>query len=114
TCWLVNTGWTGGAYGTGNRMPIKATRTLLSAALDGTLNEAQFRVDDNFGFEVPVSVDGIEDVILTPRQTWADPFAYDEQAAQLKQMFADNFVQFEDSVDADIMAAAPVFRDAAE
>ncbi|MEM1366249.1 MAG: phosphoenolpyruvate carboxykinase [Pseudomonadota bacterium] len=114
TCWLVNTGWTGGAYGTGNRMPIKATRTLLSAALDGTLNEAQFRVDENFGFEVPVSVDGIDDVILTPRQTWADPFAYDEQAAKLKQMFTENFVQFEDAVDAEVMAAAPVFRDAAE
>jgi phosphoenolpyruvate carboxykinase (ATP) len=114
TCWLVNTGWTGGAYGVGNRMPIKATRTLLTAALDGSLNNAQFRVDENFGFEVPVSVDGIEDRILTPRDTWEDVLAYDEQAAKLKHMFSDNFVQFEDAVDADILDAAPVFRQAAE
>ncbi|MEN0087428.1 MAG: phosphoenolpyruvate carboxykinase [Pseudomonadota bacterium] len=114
TCWLVNTGWTGGAYGTGNRMPIKATRTLLSAALDGSLNEAQFRVDENFGFEVPVSVDGIDDVILTPRQTWADAPAYDKQASKLKQMFTDNFVQFEDAVSEEVLAAAPMFREAAE
>ncbi len=61
TCWLVNTGWTGGAYGTGSRMPIKATRALLSAALDGSLAEAEFRKDPNFGFDVPVSVPGVAD-----------------------------------------------------
>jgi phosphoenolpyruvate carboxykinase (ATP) len=114
TCWLVNTGWTGGAYGTGKRMPIKATRTLLNAALNGTLKDADYRVDENFGFEVPVAVEGIDDVILTPRETWDDAFAYDEQAAKLKTMFAENFVQFEDAVDAQIMDASPVFREAAE
>ena len=71
-CWLVNTGWTGGAYGTGKRMPIKATRALLAAALDGSLKWADFRTDANFGFEVPVAVAGVDRAILDPRSTWAD------------------------------------------
>ncbi|MEL7001055.1 MAG: phosphoenolpyruvate carboxykinase (ATP), partial [Pseudomonadota bacterium] len=65
TCWLVNTGWTGGGYGTGSRMPIRATRALLTAALNGSLNEGEFRVDQNFGFEVPVTCEGVSDVLLT-------------------------------------------------
>ena len=73
TCWLVNTGWTGGAYGTGSRMPIRATRALLTAALDGSLGEVEFRKDANFGFEVPVEVPGVAEVLLDPRRTWADP-----------------------------------------
>ncbi len=68
-CWLVNTGWTGGAYGTGKRMPIKATRALLAAALDGSLNNAEFRTDPNFGFAVPVEVPGVDTSILDPRST---------------------------------------------
>src|SRR5690606_14750778 len=72
SCWLVNTGWTGGAYGSGRRMPIQATRALLSAALDGSLNNAEFRADANFGFEVPVGVPGVDAAILGPRSSWAD------------------------------------------
>ncbi|HWL57127.1 MAG TPA: phosphoenolpyruvate carboxykinase [Paracoccus sp. (in: a-proteobacteria)] len=106
TCWLVNTGWTGGAFGTGKRMPIKATRALLTAALDGSLNDAQFRKDPNFGFEVPVSVPGVEDKLLDPRQTWAEPEAYDAQARKLVGMFSDNFAQYADKIDADVRAAA--------
>jgi phosphoenolpyruvate carboxykinase (ATP) len=113
-CWLVNTGWTGGAYGTGRRMPIKATRTLLSAALDGSLKTAAFRTDPNFGFEVPVSVDGVDSAILDPRSTWADKAAYDRQAKRLTQMFVDNFAKFETHVDASVMGAAPRWLDAAE
>ncbi|MFT4013148.1 MAG: phosphoenolpyruvate carboxykinase [Paracoccus sp. (in: a-proteobacteria)] len=105
-CWLVNTGWTGGAFGTGKRMPIKATRALLTAALDGSLNDAQFRKDPNFGFEVPVSVPGVEDRLLDPRQTWADPAAYDAQARKLVGMFSDNFAQYADKIDDDVKAAA--------
>ncbi|QPH54415.1 phosphoenolpyruvate carboxykinase [Pontivivens ytuae] len=105
TCWLVNTGWTGGAYGTGSRMPIRATRALLTAALDGSLNDTIFRKDPNFGFEVPVSVPGCDD-LLDPRSTWADPAAYDAQAAKLVAMFADNFAQYERHVDAEVKAAA--------
>ena len=106
TCWLVNTGWTGGAYGTGSRMPIKATRALLTAALDGSLGEVEFRKDANFGFDVPVSVPGVAEVLLAPRRTWDDPEAYDAQAAKLVQMFADNFAQYVPFIDEDVKAAA--------
>jgi phosphoenolpyruvate carboxykinase (ATP) len=106
TCWLVNTGWTGGAYGTGKRMPIKATRALLTAALDGSLNAAKFRKDPNFGFEVPVSVPGVDETLLDPRATWPDKAAYDAQAKKLVGMFADNFAQYVPFIDADVRAAA--------
>ena len=106
TCWLVNTGWTGGAYGTGSRMPIRATRALLTAALDGSLTEGEFRKDPNFGFEVPVSVEGVSDVLLDPRRTWGDGPAYDAQAKKLVQMFSDNFEQYIDKVDAQVKSAA--------
>lgn len=106
TCWLVNTGWTGGAYGTGSRMPIRDTRLLLHAALDGSLHEAEFRKDPNFGFEVPVHVDGVADVLLDPRQTWMEPEAYDAQAAKLVAMFAENFAQYVPFIDDDVKAAA--------
>ena len=106
TCWLVNTGWTGGAYGTGSRMPIKATRALLTAALDGSLREASYRKDKNFGFEVPVSVSGVPDILLDPRRTWDDSEAYDRQAAKLVAMFAENFAQYADHIDEDVKAAA--------
>ncbi|MEY8098656.1 phosphoenolpyruvate carboxykinase [Falsihalocynthiibacter sp. S25ZX9] len=106
TCWLVNTGWTGGAYGTGSRMPIKATRTLLTAALDGSLEKARFRKDENFGFDVPVSVDGVADILLDPRRTWGDSEAYDLQAAKLVSMFSDNFTQYLDYIDDDVRSAA--------
>jgi phosphoenolpyruvate carboxykinase (ATP) len=113
-CWLVNTGWTGGAFGTGNRMPIKATRSLLSAALDGSLNTATFRTDANFGFAVPVDVPGVDSSILDPRSTWADKTAYDRQAKRLVGMFIDNFSKFEAHVDASVLGAAPQLREAAE
>jgi phosphoenolpyruvate carboxykinase (ATP) len=105
-CWLVNTGWTGGAYGEGTRMPIRATRALLTAALDGTLAGGRFRTDPNFGFEVPVEVPGVDAALLDPRSTWADPAAYDAQAARLVAMFAENFGQYEAHVGEDVRAAA--------
>ncbi|MGI9356231.1 MAG: phosphoenolpyruvate carboxykinase [Rhizobiaceae bacterium] len=107
TCWLVNTGWTGGRYGEGERMPIKATRALLRAALDGSLNEADMRTDENFGFEVPFAVSGVDAQLLLPRDTWADKTDYDAQAATLVQMFIDNFEKFENHVDASVKGAAP-------
>ncbi len=103
TCWLVNTGWTGGAYGTGHRMPIKVTRGLLSAALDGSLNDVEMRIDPFFGFEVPVAVEGMDDKILDPRSTWDDPQSYDVQAQKLIEMFRANFVKFEEYVDTDVL-----------
>ncbi|WP_379549453.1 phosphoenolpyruvate carboxykinase [Qipengyuania sp. DGS5-3] len=106
-CWLVNTGWTGGKYGVGNRMPIKATRALLNAALDGSLNNAEFRKDENFGFDVPVSVAGVDDGILDPRSTWADSEEYDQTAHKLVQLFVDNFEPFAAHVDQGVRDAAP-------
>jgi phosphoenolpyruvate carboxykinase (ATP) len=106
-CWLVNTGWTGGKYGTGNRMPIKATRALLNAALDGSLNDAEFRTDPNFGFQVPVSVAGVDSAILDPRETWANKADYDATAAKLVDLFVENFAQFAEHVDEGVRQAAP-------
>jgi phosphoenolpyruvate carboxykinase (ATP) len=106
TCWLVNTGWTGGKYGVGKRMPIKVTRALLNAALDGSLNNAEFRTDPNFGFQVPVAVPGVDTTILDPRATWDDKAGYDETAAKLVKQFVDNFAQFEEHVDASVREAA--------
>ncbi|QQA42307.1 phosphoenolpyruvate carboxykinase [Pelagovum pacificum] len=106
TCWLVNTGWTGGAFGTGSRMPIRATRALLTAALDGSLAEGQFRKDPHFGFDVPVMVDGVDETLLDPRQTWADPDAYDKAARRLVEMFAENFAQYVPFIDEDVKAIA--------
>ena len=106
-CWLVNTGWTGGSYGTGSRMPIKATRALLNAALDGSLATAEFRTDPNFGFQVPVAVEGVDSAILDPRSTWADGAAYDATAQKLVSQFIANFAEFEDHVDEGVRQAAP-------
>ncbi|MEN8838164.1 MAG: phosphoenolpyruvate carboxykinase [Celeribacter marinus] len=106
TCWLVNTGWTGGAYGIGSRMPIKATRNLLHSALDGSLSGVEFRKDENFGFEVPVSVPGVADILLDPRRTWADKEGYDAQAEKLVSMFSENFIQYLDYIDDDVKSAA--------
>ena len=106
SCWLVNTGWTGGAYGTGKRMPIRATRALLAAALDGSLAGVEFRRDANFGFEVPVAVPGVQRGLLDPRATWANGAEYDAQARKLVAMFAANFGQYLPFIDAEVKAAA--------
>ena len=107
TCWLVNTGWTGGPYGEGSRMPIKATRTLLKGALDGMLNDVEMRIDENFGLEVPISVPDVDDVLLRPRDTWADKHAYDVAARDLVAKFIENFKKFETHVDTAVLGAAP-------
>jgi len=104
-CWLVNTGWTGGAYGTGRRMPIQWTRTLLDAALDGKLAGATFRKDRYFGLNVPTAVPGVPSEILDPATTWTDKAAYDAQAKKLIGMFVENFAKFEKSVDREIADA---------
>ena len=106
-CWLVNTGWTGGKYGVGRRMPIRVTRRLLTAALDGSLNRADFRRDPYFGFAVPTSVPGVEPHILYPVKTWQNKAEFAETAKRLIDMFNQNFKRFENHVDADVRAAAP-------
>jgi phosphoenolpyruvate carboxykinase (ATP) len=113
-CWLLNTGWTGGKFGVGRRMPIKATRALLDAALSGLLLSQPMRADPLFGFEVPLALPGVEPAILNPRETWPDKAAYDAQARALVDMFRANFAKFESHVDRDVLAAAPLLRQAAE
>ena len=90
------------------RMPIKATRALLNAALDGSLNNAEFREDPNFGFEVPVAVPGVDSKLLDPRGAWADGDAYDVTAGELVRKFIDNFEEFAAHVDESVRKAAPV------
>ena len=92
--YLVNTGWTGGAYGTGERMSIKATRACIDAILDGSIANSNFVEDPVFGFEVPETLAGVPDKVLQPRQSWSDTTAYDEAAAKLATMFKDNYVKY--------------------
>jgi phosphoenolpyruvate carboxykinase (ATP) len=106
TVWLLNTGWTGGPFGEGRRMPIAATRTLLDAALSGELDGVEYRTDPTFGLEVPVDVPGVDSSLLDPRSTWADPPEYDARAEKLAQMFRDNFTRFDD-VAPGLAAAGP-------
>jgi phosphoenolpyruvate carboxykinase (ATP) len=103
--WLVNTGWTGGPYGEGERMPIGATRAMLRAALEGELDGVEYRTDPVFGFEVPLAVPGVDAELLDPRSTWRDADAYDRKARELARMFRDNFAKF-DADDA-VAAAGP-------
>ena len=112
--WLVNSGWTGGIYGVGRRMPIKATRTLLTAALDGSLKDADFRTDPYFGFSVPTSVPGVEPHLLNPIKTWQNKAEFDKTARALVAMFQKNFAKYEQHVSPEIRAAAPEVRIAAE
>ena len=105
--WLVNTGWTGGPVGVGNRMNIGHTRAMVRAALEGTLDGVETRIDPNFGIEVPLTCPDVPANFLDPRTTWADPVAYDEAAQKLVVMFRENFADFADGVDPAIAAAGP-------
>jgi phosphoenolpyruvate carboxykinase (ATP) len=105
-CWLVNTGWSGGGYGVGSRMPIRVTRALLRAALDGTLAKARYRRDPFFGFLVPEGVPGVPAEMLDPRMSWRDKSAYDATARELLARFEKNFSAFTEHVGADVKAVA--------
>ncbi|MEL7486649.1 MAG: phosphoenolpyruvate carboxykinase (ATP), partial [Pseudomonadota bacterium] len=106
-CWLVNTGWSGGPYGVGDRMPIKATRALLSAALSGALDAAPMATHPIFGLAYPTQADGLDAAILDPRATWRSGEDYDAQARKLAQMFIDNFEVFAPFVDDAVRGAGP-------
>jgi phosphoenolpyruvate carboxykinase (ATP) len=105
-CWLVNTGWSGGAYGTGERMSITYTRALLRAALDGRLAGEKLTPDPNFGLFIPEGCEGVPTEVLSPRNTWKDKRAYDETAQTVARLFAENFTKFAPHVTDDIRAAA--------
>jgi phosphoenolpyruvate carboxykinase (ATP) len=105
--WLLNTGWTGGPYGTGNRMKLAYTRRMVTAALAGELDAVETWTDPIFGLQVPVHVDGVPDQVLHPRETWKSPADYDAKAAKLADMFAENFKKYESEVSESVKAAGP-------
>jgi phosphoenolpyruvate carboxykinase (ATP) len=106
-CWLINTGWTGGAHGEGSRIKLAYTRAMVNAALNGDLDEVEYLEDATFGLQVPASCPGVPDEVLQPRLTWSDGAAYDRQAAELAGMFISNFAQFAEEVAPEIRAAGP-------
>ncbi|MDH5526554.1 MAG: phosphoenolpyruvate carboxykinase (ATP) [Nitrospirota bacterium] len=107
-CWLVNTGWTGGGYGVGNRISIGYTRAIVHAALDGKLKNVALEADPIFGLAIPQSVAGVPADVLHPRNTWTDPSAYDAKAKELAKLFHDNFAQYADGVTDEIRGAGPL------
>ena len=105
--WLVNTGWTGGPYGVGSRIKLRHTRRMVHAALGGELDGVATRTDPVFGVEVPQGIEGVPAELLDPRRTWADPAAYDAQAAKLADMFVKNFAEYESQVAPEVVEAGP-------
>ncbi|WP_375378267.1 phosphoenolpyruvate carboxykinase (ATP) [Hymenobacter cellulosilyticus] len=105
--WLINTGWTGGSYGVGSRMKLGYTRAMITAALNGDLNDVTFTKHPIFGVEVPAAVSGVPSDILDPRNTWADKEAYDKTAAALADKFVNNFQKYADFANEEILAGAP-------
>jgi phosphoenolpyruvate carboxykinase (ATP) len=106
--WLINTGWTGGPYGTGHRMNIAHTRNMARAAINGELDGAEFVTDPIFNVAVPTRVPGVPDEVLFPRETWADKAAYDATARRIAGMFHANFAKYADGVSEAVRAAGPV------
>ena len=106
--WLVNTGWSGGPYGVGQRMKISYTRAMINAALNGELRDIPTTRDPNFGIAVPTSCPNVPAEVLNPRNTWADKAAYDTQARALASMFIDNFKAFAGEVSSEVNLAGPV------
>ena len=107
--WLINTGWTGGPYGVGHRMKLSYTRAMISAALDGQLNDIEYRTMPGFNLSIPVECPGVPSELLDPRHTWKDKEAYDQQARMLAGLFNKNFEKYAGGVSEEIRAAAPRF-----
>ncbi len=105
--WLVNTGWSGGPYGIGSRMKLSYTRAMITAALNGGLDNVQFEKHSVFGLQMPVSCADVPSEILNPRNTWSDKNAYDAKANDLASKFVKNFEQYADGASEEILAAAP-------
>ena len=105
--WLINTGWTGGPYGIGSRMKLKYTRAMITAVLEGRLNDTRFETHSIFDMAMPLECPGVPAEVLNPRNTWSDPSAYDEKARFLAKLFIQNFEKYKDGVSAEIIAAGP-------
>jgi phosphoenolpyruvate carboxykinase (ATP) len=112
--WLINTGWTGGSYGVGSRMKLPYTRAMITAALNGQLDQVKFTKHAIFGVEVPGAVPGVPTEILDPRNTWADKAAYDKTASDLADKFVENFKKYSDFASEEILAGAPKAKVAVE
>ena len=105
--WLINTGWSGGEYGTGNRISLKHTRAMITAALNNELDKVEYLNHEVFGLFMPNSCPGVPSEILSPKNTWKDKNAYDKKANILAKAFNDNFIQFSDHANKEILNAAP-------
>ena len=105
--WLINTGWSGGEYGTGDRIQLKYTRAIITAALEGQLNDVDFTEDEVFGLQMPTSCPGVPEEILNPKNTWTDKEAYDKKAQILAKSFVANFKQYESGASEEILSASP-------
>ena len=106
-CWLINTGWTGGAYGVGSRIKLKHTRAIIDAVHNGTLDKVEMTTDPIFGVSVPRAVPGVPDDVLDPQKTWSDPAVYKQSARKLAQLFHDNFQDYADMVGKEAREAGP-------
>ena len=106
-CWMLNTGWIAGGYGKSDRIRIRWTRALLNAALDGSLNDVEMRIDPRFGFEVPLNCEGVPSEILDVRSTWKKPEEYDAAAENLVNLFKENFERYEEDATKSVIAAGP-------
>ena len=107
-CWLINTGWSGGPYGTGERIDIHHTRAMLRAVLSGELEDVEMNIDPFFGLSVPAHCPGVDDELLQPRNTWSEGTAYDQQATKLAGLFHENFKKYEDMVDDTVKSSGPL------
>lgn len=108
--WLINTGWTGGPYGVGERMSLKHTRAMITAALNGDLENVEYNTHEVFGLEMPASCPNVPENVLNPKNTWEDKSAYDAKAYHLAEQFVNNFEQFAENANEEIMAAAPKIK----
>jgi phosphoenolpyruvate carboxykinase (ATP) len=108
--WLINTGWSGGAYGTGERISLKYTRAMITSALEGKLDNVDYTTHEIFGLQMPDTCENVPTEILNPKNTWEDKSAYDNKANILAAEFVKNFEQFESDANEEIMAAAPVSK----
>ena len=106
--WLVNTGWLGGSFGTGERIKLSHTRALIDAIHLGYLTDVDYQIDPVFGLSFPKNCPNIPSDILNPRSTWADPTAYDKEASRLAQRFRENFSTYASFVDKEVVAAGPL------
>ena len=108
--WLVNTGWSGGSYGIGSRLSLKYTRSLITAALEGKLENVEYKNHEVFGLAMPTECDDVPSEILSPRNTWEDKSAYDLKANELAQAFNNNFDKYSDFANQEMLDSAPKLK----